>query len=962
MKRVYNIPSQVAFTDDLADKLWRDAGGDSFQLAECLILLPTRRSARHLRDAFLRRMDRNAALLPRMQTLGDIDEEELYFGSDAALDLDIPPAIDPLRRQLLLTQLIRAKDDSLPFDQAAQLAKALAVFLDQVQIERCELKNLAGLVERVDLAEHWKQTVQFLDILTGAWPQMLKDEGCIDPADRRNRVLEAQAAAWIKTPPPHPVIAAGSTGTMPATADLLDVIAGMPQGCVILPGLDQQLDEEAWQAIDQTHPQAGMKNLLDKMKVERRDVKIWGEDAKPSPRVRLLNEAMRPAKVTEAWRDLSAKDIPRDALQGLSLVQLEHPQEEAQVIALALRHAVEDPQKTASLVTSDRDLAERVIAMLMRWGLAANDSAGTPLAAQPVGSYLRDILDAVAPQTTAVETLSLLKHPLAAWGLSPAECRARARRMELDLWRNDRPQASPDYEKLQRLFEPWRARWDQALPLAERIKAHIDLAETLAQSDTEKGANRLWQNEAGEAAAEWLDDWRNAAADFPALTGYDYAGLFGEMLRMNVLRPSYGQHPRISILGPLEARLIQSDVLILGGLNEGSWPPEAAIDPWMSRPMRQAFHLPSPERRIGLSAHDFVQLASAPNVMLTRSKRAGNAPTVPSRFLLQLDTVLRALGYETGKPDVIGASLLPPEPWQEWARLLDMPATPPQPCAAPEPKPPVAARPKKLSVTEIGTWRRNPYAIYARRILNLKKLEQLDAGIDASDRGTVIHAALDDFIKLYPEELPANALDELLRIGRDAFAAYDTHPEVKAFWQPRFERIARWFVTHEAARRASGIMPVMAEAEGKMTIGGLNLTGRADRIDRMPDGSLAIIDYKTGGTPTQKEIDSGYEPQLPLLALMAAQGGFETLDASSVAALAYWKLNGGKTVAKTQSVKGDIGALQEKALAGLENLIEAFANADTPYQAVPKPGQRPHYDDYAHLARLAEWGRSGEDE
>ena len=678
--RLYTIPPDTGFVDALTRRLIREAGGDMLALSKSLILLPTRRACRHLREAFLEHIEGQAALLPRMQPLGDQDEDEFYFTEGADPLLLIPPAISPLRRQLLLARLIRRKDASMPLDQAVQLAEALGLFLDQVQTEQCSFDRLADLVQKQDLAEHWQETVAFLDILTGAWPQVLAEEGCIDPADRRNRLLQRQAALWQETPPDYPVIAAGSTGSMKATAALLKTIAGLPQGIVVLPGLDQNLDEEAWQAIGETHPQFGMKDLLEKCGVARADVQLFDDHGPLSPRVHLLHEIMRPAKVTEAWRRLRPLDIPADAVDGLIRLDLDHQQHEAQTIALCLREALEKPDQCAVLVTPDRDLAERVSLALARWGIVANDSAGASLATQPTGAFLMGVLEAADPAAGAVDYLGLWKHPLTACGVDPAECRAAARHTERIFWRHTKPEPTEQLAMFQAILQPLRALWNKEASLVQWLRAHIHVAESLAATDTASGMERLWQGDAGETAAEWLNDWQNAAAGFPDLSGEEYTALFKDLLRAVAVRPSHGQHPRIRILGPLEARLIKADLVILGGLNEGTWPPEAVVDPWMSRPMKRDFGLSLPERRIGLAAHDFVQLAAAGRTILTRARRAGNSPTVPSRFLLQLDTVLQALGYRD--------ALASPDPWNLWAQLLDAPEPEDiRPCEPPAPRP-----------------------------------------------------------------------------------------------------------------------------------------------------------------------------------------------------------------------------------------------------------------------------------
>jgi ATP-dependent helicase/nuclease subunit B len=1024
MSTVFTIPPDVSFVEALAKGLWRESGEDPLRLTDMLVLLPTRRAARHLREAFLRVTGGKAALLPRMQPLGDVNEDELVFSGSEA-EFDIPPAIAPLRRQMLLARLIVQKDKDLPLDQAAQLAEALAGLLDQVQIERRDFSGLQNLVQG-ELAIHWQDTVKFLEIVTAAWPGVLKEEGCIDPAERRNLILAQQAESWRKTAPPFPVVAAGSTASIPAVADLLAVIAGLPQGRVVLPGLDQELDEGAWQEAGESHPQYGMKKWLERAGVARTDVRIWpfGESKQPH-RARLLQEAMRPPETTQAWRELDPAAIPAEALRRLSRLETEHQQEEADVIALRLRAALEDKEKTAALVTPDRALAGRVAAALRRWGIEANDSAGTPLTALPEGSFLRGVMQAASPEASAVDYLALLKHPLAACGIDPAACRHNARRIETEIWRGvsltsgwqgavhalrekfsgERGVSPPPLgegqgagyvkvdpspaktkgllkqaqvfasspsrgeglfssaeslviwlEQIAAWFEPMTINWSMPLPLDERIRQHMALAETLAAADNASGAWRLWRGEAGEAAALFFNDWQQAAKGLPLLTGNDYERLFTALLGAIVVRPAFGRHPRLSILGPLEARLHHADVTILGGLNEDTWPPKPAIDPWLSRPMKRDFGLPLPERRIGLSAHDFVQLASAPEVLLTRARRVEGSPVVPSRFLLQVEAVLQALGYQDD-------ALTPDKPWRAWARQIDAPQEI-RSCRPPEPCPPVATRPKQLSVTEIGTWLRNPYAIYARRILQLKPLEDIDADVTAAERGTMIHDALEKFLARHKDAWPPDPLETLLDIGRETFAPFRDRPQVAAFWWPRFERIAAWFVVHEHTRRQSGIRVLGAECEGTVTLakGTFTLKGRADRIDRLPDGSVAIIDYKTGALPTDKNIAIGYEPQLPLLALIAQAGGFEKLGEMQTSQLSYWQLKGVNGEETVKDLKGDPAVLIKEARERLEQLLAAFAKPSTPYRAVPKPRFAPRYDDYAHLARLAEWGQAGESE
>lgn len=955
MKHVYTLAPELPFLDALAARLWRDAAGDAQRLSDTRLFLPTRRACRMLREAFLALTSNGAALLPCLQPLGDVDDDELLF-ADPEVEAGLPPALHPMRRRFLLARLIRQKDSAMPLDQAAQLADALGKFLDEAYYRRVSFSALPGLVQKRELAQHWQETVRFLSILTEHWPAVLAAEGAIDAADRRNRVLQAQAAIWRANPPAYPVMAAGSTGSMPATAELLDVIAGLPQGAVILPGLDRDMDEASWQEMDEQHPQYGMRELLGLMKLERRDVREWAPSP-GSPRRRLLAEAMRPAATTDEWRHLRADDVPANAASGLTRATFAHAQEEAQAIALMVRQGLIDPSHTIALVTPDRQLAERVAALLERWNIRVNDSGGQALAATMAGAFLSSCLNVMAPEPAAVEWLSFLKNPLAACGLPVAECRARAREVEMRLWRSDRPADLPWFNALAARSAPWNARWAEERHMPEWLADHVAFAEAAAETDREGGRDRLWRGEEGEALTGWLDDIRAATADFPPMDGETYRSLFALLLRQSTYRPSRGLHPRVHILGPLEARLMRADLVILGGMNEGVWPPEIAADPWMSRPMRRDFGLAPAEYRIGLNAHDFVQLALAPRVIMTRALRSGGAPTVPSRFVLQIETVLRALGHMTPAHDILADAA----PWAEWARLLDEPDSV-APVSPPAPRPPVEWRPSTLSVSDIGVWLRNPYAVYAKHVLGLRKLEDLDAEPDASDRGNMIHAALEKFIRAYPDHLPADAAEQLIELGRKEFSAFSHDPRIQAFWWPRFERIARWFVAHERERRAAGVKTVAVETAGQAVIGRLTLKGRADRIDRLPDGKLAIIDYKTGAAPAKKDVQSGLEPQLPLLALLASRGALKDVPPDETGELAYWKLGGGHHEASNRQdeVTKDIMPLALAAEQGLNRLVAAFADPATPYEAVPKPSRAPRFDDYSHLARLAEWGRTRE--
>ena len=758
---------------------------------------------------------------------------------------------------------------------------------------------------------------------------------------------------------------------------------------VVLPGLDTALGGDQLTAIGPTHPQFAMVRLLARLGATPAEVRSWdapgARDGAPA-RVALINAALAPPGVAAAPAPASEKAratataVAGDALAGVRLMTCPGPQEEAAVIALALRRALEVPGRTAALVTPDRGLARRVAAELRRWEIEIDDSAGIPLADAPPGVFLRLAAEFAATDAAPLALLSLLKHPLAAGGIEPGAFRARARALELAALRGPRP--APGLEGLGDLVRrdeadrglgdwldrlagsaaPFLAAMGRARPqkFVGLMAAHVAFAQSLAATATETGAERLWAGEAGEAAATFIARLEAAAAGFAPLRGPDYPALFEALMSAQVVRPAYGLHPRLHIWGPLEARLQHADLLCLGGLNEGTWPADPGADPWLSRPMRAAFGLPSPERRIGLAAHDFVQGFAAPEVLLTRADRVEGTPSVPSRWLLKLGNALQAASGDEGP------ALLAPidgggENWLGWQAALDRPEAV-QPVPPPVPCPPVDARPRRLSVTQIETLMRDPYAIYARHILRLVPLDAIDADPGAAERGSMIHAAIERFMRAHPAVLPKDALAALLRAGKEAFGAALAQPGVWAFWWPRFERIAEWFVEHEGDYRNS-IRASRSELRGALVIeapgGDFTLIAKADRVDELTEGGLAIVDFKTGVVPPKQDIALGFAPQLPLEAAIAAAGGFAELPACEAQRLEFWRLTGGDPAGERIAAGEDAARLGREARGGLERLIAHFDDPATPYLSQPDPERAPRHSDYVHLARIHEWSVPG---
>ena len=1027
---LFAIPPGLPFLETLAEGWLRERGDDPMAIANGLILTPTRRAARSLAEAFLRVSPERGLLLPRIVALGALDEAPLALAGA----LELAQSVDPHQRLAVLSRFILAMNGAggapRTADRAWLLADELAKLMDEA--DRAEIDLAARLPDAADpaFAAHWSRTLEFLRIVTHAWPAWLEENGLMNPAARQVALLNAQAAAWEACPPGYPVVIAGTTAGIPAVARLARVVARLPSGRVVLPVLDTLMSDDAWKAIEDSHPQSGLATLLAGLDATREDVRVWGirhpparpgdhsthdpglDDGPVKPdhdgeayapadqpthnpgstdgpvrpdhdgeaRFAMLSRALLPAKALGAWQE-----APLPPPTGMKRLKPRDPQEEAEAIAMILRQAVETPGATAALVTPDRELAGRVSAALPRHGIIADDSAGEPLIDTPPAVFLRLLAHALTENLAPVPLLSLLKHPLAAAGMEPAACRQHARALEIAALRGPRPM--PGIAGLRRAIEKsgaelkaYLTRVEACLEPALRVLSSVEFApadalsallaaaENLAATDEAPGAVRLWAEEEGDALSTTLTAALAALPYLPDQRGTVMPGLLDALLQGQVVRSRRAlrgrigfEHPRVFIWGPLEARLQSVDVMVLGGLVETVWPPAPEPGPWLSRPMRATVGLPSPEAEIGLAAHDFLGAAvSAPEVILSCPDRRDGAPAVPARWLTRLDALLA--GANTP---------LESHPAVEWARAQDHPLHGPKPVRPPRPCPPVAVRPSRLSVTEIETWLRDPYAIYAKHILRLPALNPLDQETDAADYGTIVHAGLHLFLREHGTAWPADADRRMRDAMRRALAESFARAAVVAWWEPRLDRIAAWVAETEQRRRdAVRLLSIDTEKPGLLDIQRpgrqFRLTARADRIERREDGSLAFLDYKTGVVPSQKLVAEGLAPQLTLEAAMALAGGFGPELRAETAELTYWQLTGGYEPGKATPLFKDKDAERtaaiDKAIRGLRNLIDQYDEPDRCYFAQPHPSWKPRFSDHDQLARVAEWSAAAEED
>lgn len=975
---VFSIPANRSFADALvANILKKTVQASPTALARTTIILPNSRAIRAVSEAFVRASN-GALLMPRLVPIGGDDlHEDLGGGFDVLdRDTDISPAIDAQARRAILTRLIMetrtAHGQPLLLSDAVRLATALARTLDELLYEDVAPSRLTDVAVD-DLSRHWDLSLNLLRLLLDQWPNELARLGRIDAADRRNRLLAGLAARWATTPPADPVYAAGINVTSPAVAALLRRIAFMPRGTVVLADLDLDLTDAQWDAIalarvhdrddathrraDETHPQYALKLLLHRMGIARAEVIAWpgGMAAKGSgdARRRLISTAMLPAPLTSGW---SALRVDPRSLAGLQMIEAAHPDEEAHVIAIALREAVETPGRRAALVTADRLLATRVAAILRRWDIVADDSAGQPITATPPGSFIMALADALAQGCAPVALMSLLQHPLSVGSIDRIAWLDQVRKLDL-LLRGPRPPgglAAID-ALVAGAADPPLAEWwaDVSAILADLVvlgdsEQPVDrLLVALAHGASALTAQQIWAGSNGRLLSQAISDLAAALGREGLCAAIvEVPALLSHMLADIAVRLPQGGHPRIAILGLLEARLQQHDLMILGGLNEGTWPALPQPDPWLAPRIRRELGLPGLERRIGLSAHDLTNALGSQEVLLTRARRDEARPTIPSRFWMRLRALI-------GKDWPRNDRLL------TLARQLDA-AEGPHPIARPAPRPPRDARPRRVSVTQVDRLSVDPFAFYAEHILRCRSLRALDADADAAWRGTQVHAIFERWLK----DTGGDPV-KLVALGDAMLGSPDNHVTARIFWRPRILAALDSFAARIAEDCAQGREPVLAEATGSIIVDGVTLTGKADRIDLCDDGTIAIVDYKSGKPPTMPQIANGYALQLGLLGLIAQDGGFDDrLPQALVSRLEYWSLAKSKDdrFGMIKSIAEPVAGRHSFATADMIGMARrhfaaaaaAWLTGDAAFVARPHP-DAPVYSEYDHLMRLQEW-------
>ncbi len=959
-----NYPQQ--FVDGLIARM---EGAPPHEMAKVEVYLNTSRMMRHVRAAF---DARGARLLPRLRLLTDLAHSAVG---------DLPPAVPSLRRRLELAQLVSGLTQNMP-DFAAgsnlySLADSLKGLLAEMQQEGVHPSKLAQLNIAETHAAHWQKSLGFINIIT----QFFDDPSAPDSDARQRMVVDHLSAQWALNPPEHPIIIAGSTGSRGATAQFMRAVSMLPQGAVVLPGFDAEMPEEVWQTLTESrmpledHPQYRFAALCKTAEITPDQYPVWGATPAPAPnRNAVVSLALRPAPVTDQWID-EGQFLPDlvEAMGDITLIEAPDVGREAMAVALVLREAAEEGVR-AALITPDRVLTRRVAAALGRWGIVPDDSAGEPLQLTAPGRFLRHAARAMTEPMTIETLLILLKHPLTATGAEGGEGVESWRGLhmlftrELDLHLRRNGPAFPTPEALfawadghenpqRRVWAGWLEQLlKAAVPqnaelLADWLAQHLAFCDLLAAGPegTVEGSE-LWLEAAGIQARQVIAGLEAEVDHGGACTGPQYCDLLDELLGAGSVRRSEEAHPNIAIWGTLEARVQGAELVVLAGLNEGVWPPAPAPDPWLSRQMRHEAGLLLPERQVGLSAHDFQQALGAPRVVLARAVRNSEAQTVRSRWLNRLLNMMDGLRVKRG-PEAIEQMRARGQIWLDQAQALEQ-VTPSAPAQRPSPRPPVEARPRELPVTDIARLIRDPYEIYAKRILRLRKLDPIRPNPDARLRGQVLHLIAEGFTKAVGAE-GAGALDpdRMIEIAEEVLEREVVWPTARRLWLARIKAIAASFVEAEAARRAEGT-PLVLEETGALDLREpvFKLTARPDRIDLLNDGRAHVYDYKSGTPPTDKAMKL-FDKQLILEALMVQRGAFPTLGPRDVAGITYLRLGGAGEVAPRELSQ----PLLDETWRRLRTLIGHYMRPSQGYTARRAPQFISYGSDYDLLSRYGEW-------
>jgi ATP-dependent helicase/nuclease subunit B len=900
-------------------------------LAQAVVFVPNRRSVAVMRDAFAHELDGKATLLPRFIPLADIGDALLGLIGSAAFEIleAIPVAMPLAQQRYILTQQVaifeRKHRPHVSLDYAMTMADALMELQENiaragVSITRAQLLDLMPK----NYAEHWRDAIEFLAILTDVWPSIEQEMGVITATAHELRVMEALATYWAKQPPAYAVYAVGSTASQSVTAQLLKTIAHMPQGAVILPGIDPTMDAGEWEAIAAGHPLFHLKQFLDGFAIPPANVTPLVN----APRSIWLEASVPPAFVPK-W---PVRILPDH--RSLRLIPCAQPEEEVRVISLLLREALENPAQHVALITPDERLMAQVASHMKRYDITVDRLNAGTLASTQIGSLWAVLLAALMEPERQLPLRSLLHHPLMA--IDPAL----------------RQGLEKGWHGLNRSHAGHLPRHDANLNAHPNYAALAAFVKQIYKLSSQTMSASGWVNACRSLLEAWVEESGQAhdaveaelaaiayADGFGAMPIQDFAALLTDRLATPWRDAGLNTHPRIHLLTPVEARLQRFDCVIFANMVDDLWPGMHQPNPWMNLAASESLGLPDVAERVSLMAHDVLMLGSYGEVFLTYPRRAGGSPTTRSRFIERLLTLLAS--HRIAEADITAAH------YASWAQMLyasDVYA----PEAPATPRPTGAQRPRRLPVTDIEKLVKDPFHIYAKHVLGLRKLDEIDASPEASDFGSLTHKAAEELSRHWDAEKRPATQSELAQMAQHALRELSERPSIDIFWRARLKN-GLHYVNHLEAEHRDALTHVACEEkiEQSFPLTGneaITLYGRIDRVETRNTG-ITIIDHKTGQPPSQKEILDGRAPQLL---------AYSMLLGDRVEAVQYWAL-------PRLGTQGDItqAEITPEILAQFEAKLRSalltMLDEATPFLARPNGGDDRFGGDYDGISRWDEW-------
>ena len=961
--RVFGIPLGSDYPREFVNGLTqRYADRPPHEIARINVIVNTARMRSRLVEIF---SEQKSVLLPRLHLIGDL--KNFAHGDFAAYETNTLGEKFELIR--LVSGLLNAQPNFAPKSSLFSLSDSLQSLMNEIVEEGVSANDLIELNVQ-DQSGHWRNALEFLKIIFGYLDNQNGQIAASSLKDQKDKLTKN----WSNNPILDPVYVLGSTGSRKPTLDLMAAVCNLPKGHIILPGFDFDAPQSMWSHLlsdraSEDHPQYRLAKVVETCGTQPKDVANWTTATINTDRSSLISLSLRPAPVTDSWMREGPKLANLiQATEDITLLEATSKRQEALAIALRLRKAIDDGI-TATLITPDREISRYVSSIMTRWDITPDDSAGIPLSLTPVGRFLRETATLLSDNVKTSQIFAILKHPLCHNGNNRGEHLRLTRDLELFLRKDGIVSLTPDLMKewSEKQSSQLAAQWTDwflqcfvnllepgVQSFATWLQKHIALSDNIANGsdDTNAGEKQFWQGASGAPIRQIIDRLNETNETTLKCELRDYIGIFKGLLAQDSLRETTTTHPRVLIWGTLEARVQGADLYILSGLNEGTWPEIGDSDPWLNRQMRKDAGLRVPERKIGLSAHDYQQLICQKNVWITRSIRSNDAETVPSRWVNRLLNLLNGLPNQQG-PIALEHMRKRGANWLELSESVDNALNDEfsKSTMRPAPCPPLSARPKSLAVTDIRTLIRDPYSIYAKHILRLRRLNPLNAIPDARMRGTIVHEVLENYFHEWPNLSENQRRERFAEILEANLHRSVPWPSTQVFWRNRLDNVTNWLIDGEIERRKTA-QPIGFEASGRLEIPDLNFSVRAiaDRIDQRSDGSLVIYDYKTGAAPTERQ-QLFFDKQLYLLALLAEQSGFKNIEPNAVYSAAFIGLGTPPKVVKMPSEKERIDTAYQK----LRQLISRYQETDQGYTARRALFKSDDFSDYDHLSRYGEW-------